>query len=359
GSTAGTGELAFGISDFGGNAISLVKSGSGTWTLSGANNSYSGTTTVNGGTLAITGVNSGSGIVTVSGSGAVLKLGLTNSLANGILMGASSSSNTATVDLGSAGDYSIISIGSSGSGGGNMNFTNSSGGSSTLTFTAATNVITTGGNGGRVIGNLSTNLAVIFNGAVDISSSANNDLTFNAVGNITVNGGVVNNSSGIRSLIKNGTGTLTLAGNDNYNGTTTLNAGTLSLVGNKSTVAMIGTTNTATLNLQGGALTIAGTGSDFTNSATVIGSGSIVKNGSALMYLNNAGGTFSGGLTLNAGEVAFVTSGNYGAGVVTNSVFGTGTLTLNGGILRSSSDTSGRNIANSVILGGDLQFGKT
>ena len=77
------------------------------------------------------------------------------------------------------------------------------------------------------------------------------------------------------------------------------------------------------------------------------------------MYLNNPGATYSWGMTLNAGEVAFTSSGDYGAGVLTNSVFGTGTLTLNGGTLRSSSDTSGRNIANRVILGGDVQLGKS
>ncbi|NBS55122.1 hypothetical protein EBT23_06145, partial [bacterium] len=204
GSTAGTGELAFGISDFGANAISLVKNGSGTWTLSGANNSYSGTTTVNGGTLAITGVNSGSGTVTVSGSSSVLRLSSTNALLNGVLVGASSSTNTGAVELASAGNYSIASYGTSGTGGGYLNFTNSSGGVSTLTFTGATNVVTTGGNGGRAIGNLSTNLTLIFNGAVDIGSTFNSGVTFNAVGDITINGAVINNSSGVRSLSKDG-----------------------------------------------------------------------------------------------------------------------------------------------------------
>jgi autotransporter-associated beta strand protein len=51
GSTAGSGEFA-GVISNGGSTTSLVKSGSGTWTLSGAN-TYSGTTSLESGTLAI------------------------------------------------------------------------------------------------------------------------------------------------------------------------------------------------------------------------------------------------------------------------------------------------------------------
>jgi len=76
GSTAGTGELDGAIVDSSGGATALVKTGTGMWTLSGTN-TYTGATSVNGGTLLINGTNSGTGAVavasvaTLGGSGAI------------------------------------------------------------------------------------------------------------------------------------------------------------------------------------------------------------------------------------------------------------------------------------------------
>ncbi len=57
GSSSGTGELAGGIPDesLPNNRTSLLKDGTGTWTLSGTNNTYTGSTTITNGTLAIAG----------------------------------------------------------------------------------------------------------------------------------------------------------------------------------------------------------------------------------------------------------------------------------------------------------------
>ncbi|MGD0651249.1 MAG: autotransporter-associated beta strand repeat-containing protein [Verrucomicrobiia bacterium] len=52
GSATGSGEFAGAITEFGTNHYSVIKSGTGLWTLSGSN-TYSGVTTINGGTLAI------------------------------------------------------------------------------------------------------------------------------------------------------------------------------------------------------------------------------------------------------------------------------------------------------------------
>jgi autotransporter-associated beta strand protein len=115
-----------------------------------------------------------------------------------------------------------------------------------------------------------------------------------------------------------------------------------------------------TLDLGTNTLTLGGTGLSFTNGATTIGTnGSIVKNGTGLLYLNSALNTYSGGFTLNNGEVQFTSSGSAANGVVTNSAFGTGTLTLNGGTIGTSSSvgTSGRTVNNAMVLNGTIQFG--
>lgn len=81
GSTAGTGELAGGISDLGGNVISLNKNGSGDWILSG-NNNYSGLTTI-------------------KDAGSLLKLMATNALsANTSLAGENTLAAAGTIEFG-------------------------------------------------------------------------------------------------------------------------------------------------------------------------------------------------------------------------------------------------------------------
>jgi fibronectin-binding autotransporter adhesin len=122
---AGTGTYSGIMSGSGG----LTLNGVGSLTLSG-NNTYSGNTTIAAGTLVMNGVNTGAGIVTVTNF-SVLRLGQTNALTNGVLVGTTSATNSGSVDLAVGGDHSIASYGSVGNGGGNMNFTNSTSSNST------------------------------------------------------------------------------------------------------------------------------------------------------------------------------------------------------------------------------------
>jgi autotransporter-associated beta strand protein len=78
GSTAGTGEFAGRITDSGGGATSLTKSGTGTWTLSNATNNFTGSTTISasGGTLvAAVGTLVSTSSVTVNSGGTLLLSG--------------------------------------------------------------------------------------------------------------------------------------------------------------------------------------------------------------------------------------------------------------------------------------------
>jgi len=391
GNITNNGTLAYNRSD----AVTLtnVISGTGALTVTNtgaltlsATNSYSGKTTVStGSTLILSGVNSGSGAVILgSTAGAsTLRIARTNGLANGILSGVSSSTNAGTVDLTGGGNYTIGGYGNATDTGGWMIFTNSSGLATTLTFTAGTNVATTGGNGGRGMTVSSANLGLVFNGLVDISGTAAGGFTLNGPGNYTFNGGV-NNTTGTRDLSLNGTGTVTIGAYSGYNGGTSISGGVLVTTGNEllldtgtvaigsagtfrlggnETVASVSASNTgANLDLQGNTLTVGGTGLTYTNSAFTYGTGGkVVKNGAGLLYLNNGTNTYTGGFTLNAGEVQFTSSGNAAAGVVTNSVFGTGTVTLAGGTISTSDSAgnSGRTIFNNVALNGTVQMGQT
>jgi autotransporter-associated beta strand protein len=186
--------------------------------------------------------------------------------------------------------------------------------------------------------------------------------------------------AGSSGLTKNGSGTLTLSGANTYTGTTTVNGGTLETVGNEvlanagtvslvnagstfklggnESVAMLTGASTTSVNLQSYNLALGGglaSGVINTNSTTMTGTGSVTKNGAGILYLNTLN-NYSGGFTMNSGELAYTTSGTAGG----STVFGTGTLNLNGGTIRSSSSsTSGRTIYNNVALNGTVQFGDT
>ena len=155
------------------------------------------------------------------------------------------------------------------------------------------------------------------------------------------------------ALVKTGTDTLTLSGDNTYSGGTTVNQGTLQT----ATTTALGspsaslTVNSGTLDMDGNGLTIGGLAGTSTNGLitssvagspvlTVSGSSDTsfegsIQNGSGTLALVRAGtgtldltgsSSYSGGTTLNAGTLQL---GNAYA-------LGTGPLTINGGALDSS-----------------------
>ena len=299
GSTSATAEITSGITDMNG-TNSVTKNGTGTWTLSG-NNSYNGATLISNGTLVLDGTNSGGGVVTLSTNTSILKLKLTNGLVNGVFAGSSSTSTRGTVDLTQGGNYVVSSLGNSVTPAQNINFTNSSGVVSTLTFTAPTNYLTlsSGGSSGRTIQNSSANLTMIFN-AIDIGSTVANNATFNGDGSFIVNGAIFNtNTAVIRDLVKSGTGSLTLNGANTYNGPTTVSAGTL-VAGNSQAIP-----SPAVSVASGAALEVR---ASITN--TVANSGTVrITTGGAM----SASQISSGSLELGAatGQASLAVSGDY------------------------------------------------
>jgi autotransporter-associated beta strand protein len=146
------------------------------------------------------------------------------------------------------------------------------------------------------------------------------------------------------ALIKSGSGTLTLSGNNSYAGGTTLGAGTLAL-GSSSALGSSGT-----ITLAGGTLQFsAANTTDYSNrfssaagqtyridtngqnvtfaSALTSSDAALVKSGSGTLTLSG-NNNYGGGTTLNAGTLALGSSGALGA---------SGTILFGGGTLQFSS----------------------
>jgi autotransporter-associated beta strand protein len=229
----------------------------GTTTFSGVN-TYTGLTTISAGTLILSEANSSSGYKIMGFADLVspiLKINAVNALsASANLTGGNPSSRTGTLEFGASGNYTLNQFS-----GDNIRFSNSSGSATTLTFTSAANLLSTGG--GRIFANQSANLTITFNGQVDIGGLSDDTCTISAIGPVVISGPVVNSSSFVRNLEKSEVGNLTMSGVNSYNGTTTVSRGTLSipmggsLAGCGATIVRGGTSsaNPANLNLAGAA----------------------------------------------------------------------------------------------------------
>jgi len=188
-SSTGTGEFAGTIG--GTMAVKIVKSGTGTWTLSGAN-VYSGTTTINAGTLSVSSINRVAGGTTSS------NLGAPTTSANGtIAMG--SSGNTGKLLYTGAGETTdrVIRL--------------------------------AGTTGGAIIDQSGTSL-LKFTSDMTATGAGIKTLTLqgSTAGTGEIAAAIVDNSGTNKtSVTKTGTGTWTLSGANTYTGLTTVNDGTL------------------------------------------------------------------------------------------------------------------------------------
>ncbi|ECC9472603.1 autotransporter outer membrane beta-barrel domain-containing protein [Salmonella enterica subsp. enterica] len=299
----------------------VEKSGDGTLTLSGSN-TYTGGTTINDGTLIATSVDAlGSGDVTddatlelntggtfdnaIGGSGNVVKSGAdtltlsgSNSYTGGTTisggtlvasnveaLGTGDVTNNATLELNTGGDF-INNIGGTGR--------VEKSGDETLTLSGANSY--TGGtliSGGTLVAN-------------DVNALGTGDVTDNAVLELNTGGDFDNAISGSGQVVKSGDETLTLSGANSYTGGTLISGGTLVA----TSVEALGSgdvTDNAVLELN--------TGGTFDNA--ISGSGQVVKSGDKTLTLSGAN-SYTGGTTISGGTLVASNVEALGSGDIDN-----------------------------------------
>ena len=349
-----------------GAAGALVKSGTNTLTLTGAN-TYTGATTISGGTLqlgnggttgslsngsAITNnatlafnrsntvaqgtdfasVIAGTGSVVQNGAGALTLLSGTNTFTGGVTLNSGTlniNSNGVAATSGPLGNGGTFTIN-----GGTLD--NTSGSAKTLANVTPTTINANFGFTGTGDLNLGT-------GAVGLGSAAGTSRTITSNAGTLTLGGVISNGTTANKLIKNGAGTLSLTGLNTFTGGVDVNAGTLTLGG----IATNSGTTTSSATGTGGVFFANGTSLNSGASGTVWFTPTITLAGAG-SSLNLTGGNR---LQVSYGTLELGDTGR--AGVSTINVNGVSKAVTGGNTL--AAETTGQwgwEVATTVAIGG-------
>lgn len=329
----------------------LTKNGAGTLTLSGASaNTYTGTTTVNQGTLVL--AKPGSILapaITIGGAG-----------------------NTATVQLGA--NYQLYGANTTINALGQLNLNNFSEYVGTLTVNGGS-VVTGSGVfyiGGGIVSNAS-NVTTTLTGNFSIYTNQ----IFNIASGTTASGVDINISGPVAevnpntTITKTGAGRIEFSGANSYNGLTTISTGVLNIQNSSA----LGTTAAGTTVSSGGALEIQGniavgnealtlngtgisSGGAFRNisgnnsyaGTITLASASAINSDSGTLTLS--GGITNGGFTATFGGASNTTESGVISGTGALVKNGNGTLTLSGGNTYSGGSTI--NGGTVIVYGGSL-----
>ncbi|ECS2943805.1 autotransporter outer membrane beta-barrel domain-containing protein, partial [Salmonella enterica subsp. enterica serovar Derby] len=235
----------------------VVKSGDEMLTLSGAN-SYTGGTTISGGTLVVSNVEAlGSGDVT----------------------------DNATLELNTGGDFDNAISGSG------------------QVVKSGDDALTLSGNNSYTGGTLISDGTLV---ASNVEALGSGDVTNDAVLELNTGGDFDNAISGSGQVVKSGDKTLTLSGANSYTGGTTISGGTL-VASNVEALGSGDITDNATLELN--------TGGDFDNA--ISGSGQVVKSGDETLTLSGTN-TYTGGTTISGGTLIATHVNALGTGAIDN-----------------------------------------
>ncbi len=255
----------------------LTQAGAAVLILTGSN-TYSGSTTISGGTLQVgngtSGEFLGSATVTLNNNTALVFNHADALTYSGSILGGGNLTQTGAGVLTLPGDNTY---------------------SGNTTVSAGTLQI---GNG--------TSGEFLGSGSVSLSNSA--ALVFNHADALAYSGIV----SGTGSLTQTGPGILTLTGNNSYSGGTTISAGTLQ-VGNGGATGSL----PVNLNITNNAALVYDLSGNPTVGGIISGSGSVTQMGTGNLVLT-ASNNYSGGTTISGGTLQVSGSGTLGAGPVTD-----------------------------------------
>jgi len=271
----------------------LTKDGAGSFFLTGAN-TYTGVTTVNGGTLSIVSGSLSSTDIQVNNAGNFTTDG-------GLTDAAQVTLNTVASVLRVVGNEQIDRV----------------------TGTGTVRISDAGDDGA---GNDGFTLAI----------SSSTDSTFDGVI-------VDDNATSAGNLTKSGSNKLTLAGANTYTGTTSVTAGTL---------ALEGTSGSLILNISSGATLTTNPGDLLANTADMTNDGTVEIGGDDLI------GTYTGSGTLDGtGNTLTATTYTLNTGSEINANIGTGAVTVNGDTtLNGASDASTVDILGGTLTTGSDEY---
>lgn len=357
----------------------LTKSGTGTWRL-GANNSYTGVTTISGGVLELTNPNN---------AGSTGNLGNTSSAASNLVLDGGTlrsvaggndatnrlftlTENGGAIENSSGGTFNINATGTvATTGDGNRTLTlggaqtgnnyfkailaDPTVGKTSLTKDGAGVWILSGANtytgattinagtlrlGGHDRISDSSAVTVASGGIFDLyqynetvgslagagsvrTTSSNRTFTVGGDNTSTTFSGVLDDTgTSTLNFVKTGSGTLALTGANTYAGTTTISGGTLQIGSGGTTGSLASTagiTNNANLTFnRSDALTV---------SNAIGGTGTLTQAGTGTLTLDGPS-TFTGAVSINSGTLAARSSGALGAGSATTTVANGATLSL-------------------------------
>ena len=306
-------------------------------------------------TLATTGiVNNSSVLQTITGggtsgilqinAGTLFNVNLAMTSSNVIFAGTASAGNASITNISNVNmnNSSTLANATVTKNGGALNFLNtSSGGQASVTLN---------GNGrlqfsnytlpGTTIGSLSGAGTV---NLTDISNAQTKSLTIGGNNQSTTFSGQI---VGGGSIVKAGSGTLVLTGDNTYSGGTTINTGTLQ-IGNG------GTTGSVAGNIVNNAALAFNRSDDVTYGGVISGTGSLTQAGPGQLTLTG-NNTFTGGTTVNAGRLAVNGSLASGVAVLGGGNLG-GTGTIGGNVTVGGAISPGNSIGTINITGNYTQ----